>query len=588
MAKVQNVSSDTKSAIKRKSAYSLPNNPTDSGYKADDIRKAFWQPVIDITQSAIHEIDRIVDEMNKIVGRFTASYDVIVRVSGNYYHSVNGFIYTLSGSNLTITGYEGTDTSITIPQKVLNGSNTYTVTNIAASAFPSSLGISNVELVHNPTIAAGAFVGEVTFSIPKEYESTYQTALSSFTVNTYNTIENNATNIASLDTNKLTKNTSTNANYRAYVVSPSGASTVKEISSTISEGKIPLYRTNGRLGAGTPTADDDASPKKYVEDRLAEMGAKIAFSIDPSTYVMTFQLQNEAGTALSTGTVDLPLESLILGATYNNGVLTLNIKTADESLENSTINVDISDLIDGLVSTSTFDTAVDRLDGRIDDTNADLTTLSNEVDEKEIYAHYAHLSDESETARGFTKGGNIDRQFKAIALSNGTSLVMSIDNDYKLTVSLKNKAGEVISSGMVDLPLETLVTNGSYSNGVLTLTLQNGNTITINVSSLISGLVPDTRKVNNKALSADITLAKSDVGLGNVDNTSDTDKPVSTAQQTAINLAKQQVEQDLNNKEFVGGSFSSMEAEKARGYIKGGEIDIELKRIKARLTALEI
>lgn len=32
-----------------------------------------------------------------------------------------------------------------------------------------------------------------------------------------------------------------------------------------------------------------------------------------------------------------------------------------------------------------------------------------------------------------------------------------------------------------------------------------------------------------------VTLAKNDVGLGNVDNTSDADKPVSTATQTAIN-----------------------------------------------------
>ena len=33
-----------------------------------------------------------------------------------------------------------------------------------------------------------------------------------------------------------------------------------------------------------------------------------------------------------------------------------------------------------------------------------------------------------------------------------------------------------------------------------------------------------------------VTLAKADVGLGNVDNTSDANKPVSTAQQTALNL----------------------------------------------------
>jgi hypothetical protein len=40
-------------------------------------------------------------------------------------------------------------------------------------------------------------------------------------------------------------------------------------------------------------------------------------------------------------------------------------------------------------------------------------------------------------------------------------------------------------------------------------------------------------------------LAKSDVGLGNVDNTSDASKPVSTAQQTALNLKKDKAEQRI-------------------------------------------
>lgn len=42
----------------------------------------------------------------------------------------------------------------------------------------------------------------------------------------------------------------------------------------------------------------------------------------------------------------------------------------------------------------------------------------------------------------------------------------------------------------------------------------------------------------------DITLTKTDIGLGNVDNTSDTNKPVSTAQQTALNN-KQNADSDL-------------------------------------------
>lgn len=58
--------------------------------------------------------------------------------------------------------------------------------------------------------------------------------------------------------------------------------------------------------------------------------------------------------------------------------------------------------------------------------------------------------------------------------------------------------------------------------------------------TLAMAAVPPTRTVNGHALSADITISKSDVGLGNADNTSDANKPVSTAQQTALD-AKQNV-----------------------------------------------
>lgn len=52
-----------------------------------------------------------------------------------------------------------------------------------------------------------------------------------------------------------------------------------------------------------------------------------------------------------------------------------------------------------------------------------------------------------------------------------------------------------------------------------------------------SNYVQDTRTVNGHALSADVTVTKSDVGLGNADNTSDVNKPVSTATASAISSA---------------------------------------------------
>lgn len=47
--------------------------------------------------------------------------------------------------------------------------------------------------------------------------------------------------------------------------------------------------------------------------------------------------------------------------------------------------------------------------------------------------------------------------------------------------------------------------------------------------------VPATRTINGYPLSANVTVTKADVGLGSVDNTADSAKPVSTAQQAALN-----------------------------------------------------
>jgi hypothetical protein len=50
----------------------------------------------------------------------------------------------------------------------------------------------------------------------------------------------------------------------------------------------------------------------------------------------------------------------------------------------------------------------------------------------------------------------------------------------------------------------------------------------------LSGYVPNATTVNGHALSANVTITAADVSLGDVDNTSDVDKPISTLQQTAF------------------------------------------------------
>ena len=61
---------------------------------------------------------------------------------------------------------------------------------------------------------------------------------------------------------------------------------------------------------------------------------------------------------------------------------------------------------------------------------------------------------------------------------------------YVLTLTLKDKNNNTLSTASADLPLETMVVNGTYNDQTkkVVLTLQNGNTIEFSVASLVSGL----------------------------------------------------------------------------------------------------
>jgi len=63
----------------------------------------------------------------------------------------------------------------------------------------------------------------------------------------------------------------------------------------------------------------------------------------------------------------------------------------------------------------------------------------------------------------------------------------------------------------------------------------NANTITIDIDSTVATLT-GTQTLTNKTITAPAGLVKADVGLGNVDNTADTVKPISADTQTALNL----------------------------------------------------
>ena len=93
----------------------------------------------------------------------------------------------------------------------------------------------------------------------------------------------------------------------------------------------------------------------------------------------------------------------------------------------------------------------------------------------------------------------------ALLSEAGYSLGLNIDSNYIMTISLKNKAGAVLDSKNIDFPIESVVVNATYENGKITLTLQNGNTLPIDISDMVKGLVPTTRKIAGIDLADDIT-----------------------------------------------------------------------------------
>lgn len=133
----------------------------------------------------------------------------------------------------------------------------------------------------------------------------------------------------------------------------------------------------------------------------AESGNKVLLSID-SNYVMTLQLLNKNNEVLSTGTIDLPIESMIVNASYSNGILTLTLQNGQ------TLNVDISDIVSGLVSETTFNNAIGQLQGSITALQGRMTQAETAIQGKVDKVTGKGLSTEDYTTAEKNKLANLE------------------------------------------------------------------------------------------------------------------------------------------------------------------------------------
>lgn len=88
---------------------------------------------------------------------------------------------------------------------------------------------------------------------------------------------------------------------------------------------------------------------------INETGNKIDLSINSTTYVVTLKLKDKNNNVLSTGTIDLPLESVVVSGAYDS----VNKKVVLTLQNGSTIEFSVADLINGLVSTTDLETTLE-------------------------------------------------------------------------------------------------------------------------------------------------------------------------------------------------------------------------------------
>lgn len=144
----------------------------------------------------------------------------------------------------------------------------------------------------------------------------------------------------------------------------------------------------------------------------------------------------------------------------------------------------------------------------------------------------------------FSLGGGLS------GVKYGASLSLTIDDEYVISAQLLDQNGDPLGKAqIIDLPLESVVVDGSYDaeNKALVLTLDNGNTISIPVADLINGLQAEITPDNK--LSADL-----------VDDSSTDNKFVTQEEKNQIAKSA-----ELNLENGTGGGSIKLEGNKVSG-----------------------
>ena len=134
------------------------------------------------------------------------------------------------------------------------------------------------------------------------------------------------------------------------------------VASTIVSSDITNWNGKADASAITNFITKDVNNLTYYELKT-DVGHSIDLSVNTTNYKVTLDLKNSAGTIISTDTIDLPLESVVVNATYDS----TNKKIVLTLQNGTTVDVPIGDLISGLQAEITSNNKLSS--DLVDDTN---------------------------------------------------------------------------------------------------------------------------------------------------------------------------------------------------------------------------
>lgn len=86
ITEIQKIEDDVRQRLLRASAHALPNNPSERGMKADDIRKHFYQSILNASDSLLSEQNRMADETNQnllLIAKLLTALEALCGITEN-------------------------------------------------------------------------------------------------------------------------------------------------------------------------------------------------------------------------------------------------------------------------------------------------------------------------------------------------------------------------------------------------------------------------------------------------------------------------------------------------------------------------